>query len=255
MGDTVDHAIRQLKQARDDPSVKAIVLRVDSPGGTVTGSDRIWREVSLLARGRDRKATDRKPVVVSMGGIAASGGYYVAAPADRIYAEPTTMTGSIGVILEVPQISELLEKVGVEFTTITTGDFKDMGSMFRPMKDSEKARWKQVIDASYQRFVRIVAEGRKLPLSSTLALANGKVYTTQEALDLKLIDQIGYLDDAIQDAQRRAKLADYRVVRYSRPVSLETLLMGPLGQVRSGLTIDARTIQEFRTPSMLYLMR
>lgn len=252
--DTVDHAIKQLKQARDDSKVKAVVLRIDSPGGTVTGSDRIYREVELLARGTDKKGTNRKPVVVSMGGVAASGGYYVAAPADVIFAEPTTMTGSIGVILEIPQLHELLEKVGVDFATITTGEFKDMGSMYRPMTDSERDRWKQVIDDAYQRFVRIVASGRKLPLADAKALANGKVYTCDEAKALKLIDQVGYLDDAIQEAQRRAKLSEIRVIRYARDISLSSLLNEATG-ARSAVKIDADSLMKLRTPQMLYMMR
>lgn len=256
---TTEHAIRQLKQARDDFSVKAVVLRIDSPGGTVTGADRIWREVELLVKGTDKQGTNKKPVVVSMGGMAASGGYYVAAPADLILAEPTTLTGSIGVIMEVPQIHELLGKVGVDFATITTGEFKDMGSMYRPMTEKERARWREMIDSSYQRFVRVVADGRKLKLDEARDLANGKVYTTAEAAQLKLIDRIGYLDDAIEEAQRRANLSDVKVVRYSRPVGLESLLMegaSDSSRVPSlGLKVDRETLMELSVPQMLYLAR
>jgi protease-4 len=252
---SVEHAIKQLKQARDDSGVMAVVLRVDSPGGTVSGADRIWREVELLVRGTDKNGKDRKPVVVSMGGMAASGGYYVSAPADLIFAEPTTMTGSIGVILEVPQLHELLEKIGVDFETITTGEFKDMGSMFRPMTESERARWREVIDSAYQRFVRVVAHGRKLPLAKAIDLANGKVYTSEEALELKLIDRVGYLDDAIQEAQRRAKLSDARVIRYARPSSLETLLGSAATSSKSSLPVDRETLLQLATPQMLYLAR
>lgn len=258
---TTDYAIRQLKQARDDHSIKAVVLRIDSPGGTVTGSDRIWREVELVVKGTDKKGTSKKPLVVSMGGMAASGGYYVAAPADMIFAEPTTLTGSIGVIMEVPQVHELLGKVGVNFETITTGEFKDMGSMFRPMTDKERARWHEMIDSSYQRFVRVVADGRKLKLDEAKTIANGKVYTTAEALELKLIDQIGYLDDAIEEAQRRANLSDVKVIRYSRPAGLESLLLEGASDSSSvpnlglGMKLDRETIMELSVPQMLYLAR
>jgi protease-4 len=251
---SAEHAIKQLKQARDDDAVKAIVLRVDSPGGTVTGSDRIWREVELLVKGTDKKGTKRKPVIVSMGGTAASGGYYVSAPADVIYAEPTTMTGSIGVILEVPQLHKLMEKVGIDFATITTGEYKDMGSMFRPMTPKEEARWRETIDAVYQRFVRIVAEGRKLELSKTLDLANGKVYTSKEALDLKLVDHLGYLDDAIEEAQRRAKLNEMRVIKYARPMGLQEIFSDLSGSSKSW-KLDQETMMTLSVPQMLLLAR
>jgi protease-4 len=251
--ESAEHAIRQLRQARADDLVKAVVLRVDSPGGTVTGSDRIWREVQVL------KASG-KPVVASFGGVAASGGYYVAAPADHIVTEPTTMTGSIGVIFELPQVEELLDKVGVSFETITTGEWKDSGSMFRKMTPEERERWRQMIDHSYQRFVRIVAQGRNLPLEATKALANGKVYTADEALKLKLVDQLGYLDDAVLEAQRRAKLESAHVVRYAKPFTFTDALTGLSGGARGldldlGKALGAETMMNLRTPRMLFLAR
>lgn len=249
--ETAEHAIRQLRQARNDVLVKAIILRVDSPGGTVTGSDRIWREVQVFK-------TSSKPVVASFGGIAASGGYYVAAPADFIVTEPTTMTGSIGVKFELPQIEELLDKVGVTFETITTGPWKDTGSMYRKMTPEERERWRQMIDHSYQRFVRIVSQGRNLPLEPTTALANGQVYTADEALKLKLVDQLGYLDDAILEAQRRAKLESARVIRYAQPFNLSDALLGLTSQARGldlGQTLGLSPMQDLRTPRMLYMTR
>jgi protease-4 len=249
--ESADHAIRQLRQARTDDAVKAVVLRVDSPGGTVTGSDRIWREVQVL-KGAG------KPVVASFGGIAASGGYYVSAPADHIVIEPTTMTGSIGVIFELPQVAELLEKVGVSFETITTGEWKDSGSMFRKMTPEERERWRQMIDHSYQRFVRIVAQGRNLPLDATKSLANGKVYTADEALALKLVDQVGYLDDAIIEAQRRAKLESAHVVRYARPFSFADAFAGAAGRAGGldlGRALAPETLMGLRSPRLLYLAR
>jgi protease IV len=246
IGDTVDHAVRQIHQARDDKDVKAVVLRVESPGGTVSGSDRIWREVEILKQ--------KKPVVVSMGGLATSGGYYVSAPADAIFAEPTTMTGSIGVIAEFPQVEGLLKKLGVDFETITTGEWKDSGSLFRPMTEVERQRWHTVIDDSYQRFVRVVAQGRQLPLSEVVALANGKVYTAQEARRLKLVNTIGYLDDAITDAKSRAKLATARVIRYTKPLDLRSALLG-VNAPRPGFSLDQETLLRFQTPQILLLAR
>ena len=250
LNDPVALVVRQLRQARDDSRVKGIVLRIDSPGGTVSASDRIWREAALLRKG---DIAARKPIVVSMGGVAASGGYYIASAADSIFAEPTTMTGSIGVIMQLPQVAELMKKVGVDMETITTGEWKDAGSMYRPMTDKERERWKKLLDAPYQRFVRIVAQGRNIPLSDAKALADGKVFTAQEALKLKLIDEIGYLDDAVRDVQKRAGLDKARLVRFQKPTGLVDLLTGSVKS--EPIKIDAKTLLELETPRMYYLAR
>lgn len=244
----VEYAIRQLRQARDDATVRAVVLRVDSPGGTVSGSDRIWREVGLV---RDRG----KPVVASMGGLAASGGYYVAAAADQVYAEPTTLTGSIGVILEVPVIEGLLEKLGVEFQTIKTGRWKDSPSLFRPMSDEERGRWNRLIDDAYQRFVRVVAQGRGLPLARVLPVADGRVLTASEALDARLVDAIGYQDDAILHAQRLAGVSSIHVIRYERPRSLVESLLGIRSDPGAPFSVDPDLLLKLRSQRMLYLAR
>jgi protease-4 len=244
---TVEHVLKQLRQARDDDAVKAVVLRVDSPGGSVSGSDRIWREVEVLKHAG-------KPVVASLGGTAASGGYYVAAPADHIVAEPTTLTGSIGVIMELPNLKGLLDKVGVEFETITTGPWKDSGSMFRPMTPEERARWRAVIEESYQRFVRIVARGRRLSMSEATEIANGQVFTAAEAIQRKLVNELGYLDDAILVAQRLARLESARVIRYARPLDWTEALLS-LSAPRSGICLDADSVLRIQVPRLLYLAR
>jgi protease-4 len=243
--ETTEFALRQLRQARDDDAVKAVVLRVDSPGGTVSGADRIWREVEVLKRAG-------KPVVASLGGMAASGGYYVAAPADHIVAEPTTLTGSIGVIMELPNLKGLLDKVGVEFETIATSEWKDSGSMFRPMSDEERRRWRTMIEDSYRRFVRIVARGRRLSMSEAEALANGQVYTADEAVKRKLVNELGYADDAILVAQRLARLETARVVRYARPLDWTQALFS-LSAPRRGL--DWEGLLHLQVPTPLYLAR
>lgn len=245
----VEHVLKQIRQAREDHMVKAVVLRVDSPGGTVSGSDRIWRELATLS---DEK--DKRPVVVSMGGMAASGGYYVSASADRIFAEPTTWTGSIGVIMQFPQLKGLMDKLGVEVVVIATDDqWKDAGSMLKPMAEPQRARWREIVDQAYQRFIRVVAQGRKLSLDDVKALANGKVYTAEEALKLKLVDEIGYLDDAIREAQRQANSFDSKVIRYARPFNPLALL--EVEARGTGLKIDAEAIHQLQTPEMLYLAR
>lgn len=245
MGSEVDHVLKQVRQARDDDNVIAVVLRIDSPGGSVSGADQIWRELSLLG----------KPIVASMGDMATSGGYYVAAPADRILAEPTTMTGSIGVILELPQIGELLDKIGVNMTTITTGPWKDSGSLFKQkLTPEELVRWKDLIDQTFDRFMRIVAKGRKLPLATVKPLADGRLFTANEALKAKLIDGIGYQDDAIQAAWKLARVESSRVIRYARPVNF----LDPLAltqATRTPLGLDAAAMIRAAVPRLMYLAR
>ena len=253
MDGQVDHVLKQIRQAREDHKVKAVVLRVDSPGGTVSGSDRIWREVATL-----KDQTDPRPVVVSMGGMAASGGYYVSAPADVIFAEPTTWTGSIGVIMELPQLDKLMARFDVGVATIAkpNDDWKASGSPFRPLSDRERARWEEVVDDSYQRFVNVVAQGRKLPRKEALAAASGKVFTADEAKKLKLIDEIGYLDDAIKAAQRLANVPDARVIRYAHPGGLlSSLLDAEVRPQGPSIKIDADALLKLQTPQMLYLAR
>ncbi|WP_158633583.1 signal peptide peptidase SppA [Tautonia sociabilis] len=246
--DTVDHAVSQIRQARTDEKVKAVVLRVDSPGGTVTGSDQIWREVELLKRAG-------KPVVVSMGGLAASGGYYVSAPADLIIAEPTTTTGSIGVIIELPNASDLLDKVGVDFRAVTAGEWKNMGSPFEPFTDRELARFQEMVDDTYDRFLRVVAQGRKLTMARAREVADGKIYTAAEALSVGLVDRLGYQEDAIAEAIRLADLESPRVVRYNRPFSLGSLFSFSAASASRPALIDEKTIMELRTPRMLMILR
>jgi signal peptide peptidase SppA len=246
--DTVDHALKQLRQARDDSHVKAVVLRVDSPGGTVSGSDRIWREVEVLK-------LKGKPVVASMGGMAASGGYYVSAGADTIIAEPTTFTGSIGVITEFPHVQGLLEKVGVEVDTLTTGPWKDSPSYFRSMSEAERKRWHEVLNHSYERFVRVVAQGRKLPLADVKAAADGRVYTADEAVKLKLVNRIGYLDDAINEAKSRASLTAARVIRYAKPISFSDVMGGLSSAPKRGFQLDQETLLRLEAPQVLLMAR
>ncbi len=237
------HILKQIRQARDDGSVLGVILRVDSPGGTVSGSDQIWREVSSL------KALN-KPVIASFGGIAASGGYYVSAPVDLIFAEPTSMTGSIGVKMELPQLEGLLNKLGVDFATITTGEWKDSGSMYRTISDIERARWKQLLDVAHARFVRVVAQGRKLTLEAAEALANGKVLSVDEAIALKLVDRVGYLDDAIAHLQTKLGLETPRVVQYAKPATLaDTLFPGML----KAPAVQEQILDRLQTPVMMYL--
>jgi protease-4 len=248
-GPEVEYVLRQVRQARDDDLVKAIVVRIDSPGGTVSGADRIWRELSLVG----------KPVVASLGGMAASGGYYVAVPSQVIVAEPTTLTGSIGVILQLPQIGGLLDKVGVKMETVATGRWKDAGSMYhRELGAEERERWRSMIGASYDRFVRIVAKGRNLPVSAVEEVADGRVLTAEEALQKRLIDRIGYQDDAIREAWTLARLGSSRVIRYARPMDWTSGLLSMSSSTSPAGLVDVAAQAEsmgvsVTGPRMLYL--
>jgi len=210
--------VKHLKQAEADPNIKAVVLRVNSPGGSVVGSQEIHQQLEAM----------HKPVVVSMGELAASGGYYIAAPADEIYANPATLTGSIGVISQFIDISQLLKEYGIEVTTIKSGEFKDEGSLFRPMTEEEKALWKDVVDEAYQGFVQVVANGRKEKLSESKVrqLADGRVYTGKQAKELGLVDELGNLPDAIRRAGELGGIVgEPNVLEYREPRSwLESML-------------------------------
>jgi protease-4 len=186
-----ENIVEELNEYADDPSIKAIVIRIDSPGGGVVVSQEIYNAV------RNAKKEGKK-VVVSMGSIAASGGYYVAAAADKIVANPGTLTGSIGVIMEFANLEKLLEKIGIKGVVVKAGEYKDMGSPFRDMTQQERNLLQNVIDDVHNQFVKAVAEGRNLPESDVRAIADGRIFTGQQALALKLVDQMGDLGDSIR---------------------------------------------------------
>ena len=201
----------ELKKAEDDDQVRAVVLRINSPGGTVTASDVLYHEVTSF------KARRKVPVVASILDVGASGGYYVALAADRIVAHPTTVTGSIGVLMLTVNASGLLEKIGVSASYVKSGDFKDMGSPFRGIRPEERALFQDLIDRFYGRFVELVARSRKMDEARVRSFADGRIYTAGEALSLGLIDQIGYLEEAIAAAKAAAGLTEAKVVTYHRP--------------------------------------
>lgn len=186
--------IRQLRQMKKDEHVKAVVLRVDSPGGVVGPSQEIYQAVKSLAK--------EKKVVVSMGSVAASGGYYVSAPATLIFANPGTITGSIGVLMKFSNIEGLLDKVGMKAFTIKTGKYKDTGSPARPMTAEERALLQGVIDNTHDQFVKAVAQGRRLPETEVRKIADGRILSGEQALALKLVDRLGTLQDAVEEAGR-----------------------------------------------------
>jgi protease IV len=184
-----------LRRFADDQSVPAIVLRIDSPGGGVAASQEIYNEIQ-------RVREKGKKVVVSMGSVAASGGLYVAVAADTIVANPGTLTGSIGVIFEFPTVEKLLEKVGVRYEVVKSGEFKDIGNMARTMTPKESAALQVVINDTYDQFVEAVAKGRHLEEDSVRAFADGRIFTGRQAKEMKLVDELGDLQDALDVAAK-----------------------------------------------------
>jgi protease-4 len=238
-GTVVDH----LKRAEADAGVKAVVLRVNSPGGSVVASDEIYQQIIAMT----------KPVVASMGELAASGGYYVSAPTDEIFANPNTLTGSIGVISQFIHFGELLEEYGVEVTTIKTGQFKDQGSSFRSMSQEDIAIWQSIVDDAYEEFVQIVAAGREMPEERVKELADGRVYSGEQAQALGLVDQLGNLPAAIQRAAELGGIeGEPRIVEYERPFSLLGGLLG-LARPANPLAEVMALLDRGNRPALQYL--
>ena len=209
---------KDLEDLMNDDNVKAVVLRVNSPGGSAYASEQIWRSVSQL------KA--KKPVVVSMGGYAASGGYYISCAANYIYSEPTTITGSIGIFGMFPDFSGLLtEKLGVKFDEVKTNKHAAFGTVARPFNAEELALLDQYIGRGYELFRKRVADGRKQPVAAIEEIAQGRVWLGNDALGIKLVDAIGSLDDAIKKAAELAKVKEYHATNYPEPADwIESLL-------------------------------
>jgi protease-4 len=240
-----DDVYRQLERARKDRWVKGIILRVNSPGGTISGSDQIYNEI--------QHRTD-KPVVAFMQGIAASGGYYTSVACDKIVAEPTVITGSVGVIFGYLVMRDLLEeKLGINPVIIKSGEKKDWPSSFRaPQPEEIEYLEEKLIKPAYERFLEVIAEGRQsvLTLSEVRGLADGSIYGAQEARDENLIDEIGYLDEAIEQAKSLAGIEKAQVVEYRKPFSFADFLRS---QSMNILRIDKTTLYELSTPQLLYL--
>lgn len=213
-----ERVIRDLQKLRNDESVKAVVLRVNSPGGSAYGAEQIWREVSLL------KA--EKPVIVSMGDYAASGGYYISCAADWIVAEPTTLTGSIGIFGMVPEASELINnKLGVHIDGVKTNRLADMGQIDRPMNEEEKALIQQSVNSGYELFTKRCADGRNMPIDRLKEIAEGRVWSGSMAKELKLVDELGGIQAALDQAVKRAKITEYTILSYPEKENLLSSLL------------------------------
>ncbi len=282
------YALKQIEQAAEDEKVKAIVVRIDSPGGTVSASEELHQSLTQLRDGALRKFPKSKPkkIVVSMGAIAASGGYYIAMPAEKIVADPICITGSIGVYASLPNVAELINRNGVKFELIKAGGIKASGSPFHELTPQERQPWQDMVDSSYDHFLEIVTGGRpnltkgklrdeavvreRIPrrdgkgnvvkdwfgrsdlVDYVRYRADGGTFTAAEALKYGLIDEIGTLEKAVEAVAQAAQLSKYQVVAYEKPATLLHTLLGVRAKsVAAGL--DARRLSSVASPRLWYL--
>lgn len=244
----------KLDAARDDPRVRAVIVRINSPGGGVTASDLMYEELR-----RFREAA-QKPVIASILDVGASGGYYIACAADEIHALPTTITGSIGVIMLTPDFSGTMRKIGLGMNIIKSGEMKDAGSPFRAMSEEDRAVFQGLIDRMYERFVDIVVASRtNLTRDQVRALADGRVYLGEEAAEVGLVDHVGAFPDTIAAAKARAGLSDtpVRVVQYGRPLSYQPNIYAQAptaaGSPVSLIALDLPEWLDGTAPQFMYL--
>jgi protease-4 len=228
----------ELEKAGKDQHIKALVLRINSPGGTVSASDIVYHELLSF------KEKHKLPVVACFMGLATSGGYYVAQAADTIVASPAGITGSIGVLAMKLNLKGLMDKLGVDSEMVKTGEWKDFWSPFKPATPEEKQMMQAIIDDFYRGFVEVVAKARKVPPQEVRQWADGRIFTAHRANDLGMVDRLGYLDDAIKLAQEKAGLEEARVVRYHRPGSYRPTIYSMLPDLDLGWTL---------APQFLYL--
>ena len=240
----VDDLVRELKRHRENPLVRAVVIRINSPGGVVAPTQELHAAI-----GRLREAG--KPVVASLGAVAASGGYYVAVAADRIYANPGTLTGSIGVVMQLANVGGLMKKVGVDYVVVKAGQFKDIGNLGRPMTADERRVLQTLLDDVHGQFIQAVADGRKLDRQRVIQFADGRVFSGAQAKRLRMVDVLGGLEDAVNGAAALAGLSTPpNVISPRRRFSLLDLLRNELGL--GGEALLRGTLPLLRTP--LYLM-
>jgi protease-4 len=240
----VEDVVRDLKSHRDNPLVRAVVVRINSPGGVVGPTQELYRAVQRL-----REAG--KPVVASLGAVAASGGYYVAVAADSIYANPGTLTGSIGVIMQMANLENLMKKVGVDYVVIKAGQFKDIGNVSRPMTPEERRVLQALLDDVHRQFIDAVTEGRKLDRGRVVQFADGRVFSGAQAKSLAMIDELGGLEEAVNGAAKLAGLElPPRVILPRRRFSVMDLLRSQLGLAKVAGIVPALPV--FKTP--LYLL-
>lgn len=243
--------MEQLKMVKENPTIKGLILRVNTPGGTVVESAEIHDKIVEIMEEKNI------PVYVSMGGTAASGGYYISAPATKIFASPDTITGSIGVIMQNYNVTELAEKLGIETVTIKSGPYKDIMSSTREMTEEEKAILKNMLDNAYESFVDVIEKGRGMPEEEVKKLADGRIYDGRQAKDLQLVDELGYLEDAIQAMKNEQHLENAQVVRITKS---SDSFMSWLGAITKNMTKDRNDstillelLEKNAAPKLMYL--
>jgi protease IV len=241
----VDDIVRDLKAHRENPAVRAVVIRINSPGGVVGPTQELHDAIL-----RVRQAG--KPVVASLGAVAASGGYYTAVACDQIYANPGTLTGSIGVIMQLANVEQLMKKVGVEYMVVKAGAYKDIGSIGRPMTPEERRVLQALLDDIHQQFIGAVVAGRKLEREQVVRFADGRVFSGTQAKDLKMVDALGGLEDAVAAAAKLAGIpSPPTVIQPKKHFSIFDLLKNQFGGSAAGALLRP-TLPAFKTP--LYLM-
>ena len=241
----VDDLVRELKAHRDNPSVRAVVMRINSPGGVVAPTQELHDAVLRL-----RQAG--KPVVASLGAVAASGGYYVAVACSEIYANPGTLTGSIGVIMQLANFEQLMKKVGVDYVVVKAGQFKDIGNVARAMTPDERRVMQALLDDVHGQFIAAVATGRKLPREDVARFADGRIFSGTQAKELRMVDALGGLEEAVLASARLAGIpSPPTVIQPRRRFSIMELLRSQFGGTAAGLLMRP-TLPAFKTP--LYLM-
>ena len=216
--------VRQIKKYSKNPAVAALVLRIDSPGGVVSATQEIYEEIK---RAKERE----KKIIVSMGSIAASGGYYIATPADIIVANPGSVTGSIGVKMELPILERLFKKIGINFEVIKSKEHKDIGSPFRQMTPRERALLQDVVNSAYEQFISVIVENRKLPEATVRSIADGRILTGEQAIEFGLVDTLGSLEDALRIAANMVGIkGEPRVMRERKRIRITDLLFSQLAR-------------------------
>jgi len=238
--------LKELREFADDGRIRAVVVRIDSPGGSVGPSQEIYEAMKRLRA--------KKHVVASMGSVAASGGFYVAMGAEKIFANPGTLTGSIGVISEFPNVSGLLKWAGVDMRTITAGKLKDAGSPFREMTGEERSYFQAMLEDVHGQFIDAVAESRKLPVDEVRKVADGRVFTGRKAKELKLVDELGGLQDAVTEAGKLAGIHGEPRIEY--PTKDRPLFRAMFGEDAQSLVqaLSTRMVEVLATPGPRFLM-
>ncbi|MDR4508267.1 MAG: signal peptide peptidase SppA [Candidatus Brocadiaceae bacterium] len=245
----IEMAKQHLEQAAEDDRVKAVLLEIDSPGGGITASDILYNCIMNF------KAETGKPVVAYMRDVAASGGYYISCAADVIAAHPTTITGSIGVIMPLINVADLINRYGIMDNSIASGDMKQIGSPLKEMTSGEADVLKDIIDEMYMQFVTVVSTGRGMEIEAVKKIADGRIYTGKQALENGLIDQLGYLEDAIAAAKKLAGITEATVVRYEKHYGLADIfgLMAAQFSQNKTIQLDISQFQEKNDSKPMYL--